>query len=111
LSQLPQRQLPPAVDCGANGREQKSNTPSPPEGSPQHNSPLPPHDTQLDPSHTALVAVQTSPLQQLCPNPPQLPHEPLLQVPRPLVQLVLLALHVPCTQQPPLSQELPSQHG
>jgi hypothetical protein len=111
LSQVAQRQLPPLVDMGANGREQKSNTPSPPEGSAQQSCPEPPHETQLEPSHTALVAVQLSPLQHDWPSPPQVPHAPLLQVPRPPVHDVPLALQLLPTQQPPLSQELPSQQG
>jgi hypothetical protein len=69
-----------------------------------------PQATQLPLEQAVVVAVQV-PLQQGWLAPPQVPHEPAAQVPRPPGQALPAPVQELFTQQPPLEQELPGQHG
>jgi hypothetical protein len=83
----------------------------------QQRSPLPPQATHVFIAQTLNGAVQsTSAPQQACPMPPQFPHELLAphvpsEVPPAPVQAPAAATQVPRTQQPPVEQVSPSQHG
>ena len=91
-------------------------SPVPPVALGQQAVPRSPHFAQVPPAHFVLGAVQTpAPVlsgQQSWPCPPQLPHEPALHTPLPRpTQLPPSAMQMPETQQPPLLQLLPLQHG
>jgi hypothetical protein len=83
---------------------------------PQHAKPKVPHLAQVPPLHLVSAAVQTPPAgvdpQQGWPGPPQLPHEPSLQMPLPNpTQGPPGDRQIPETQHAPPPQELPSQQG
>jgi hypothetical protein len=90
--------------------------PAPPLGLTQHGLPSSPHLAQLPPVHLVSGAVHTPApeleAQQGKPGPPQGPHAPAEHVPPPRpTQVAPTDMQMLVTQQPPLLQPLPSQHG
>ncbi len=70
-----------------------------------------PQATQLPFEQVTEGAVQTALVQQLCPEPPQLPQAPFAQVPPPPGQADPLPVHRLFTQQPPPPQVLRAQQA
>jgi hypothetical protein len=78
----------------------------------QQGSPAPPQRAHTwDEVQAEPALVHSELLQQVCPSPPQLPHEPALHMPVMGEQLPPLATQRPPTQQPPSPQALPAQQG
>jgi hypothetical protein len=77
----------------------------------QHASFKPPHAWQRPLLHTIPPAVHTSRAQQGWLAPPQVPHEPALQIPPKLGQVEPAPVQTLFTQQPPLPQLPPAQQA